>query len=372
MKRMFAVFLCILFFLSGCKKRTELIDLNGEIAIELYTNKTNSEENNCYYLSGGNTVETDGYMPCYHGGTPYWVRDLAGGHFKKTGHEMYQEHGQLDDYYIDESDEIYLYNYQNIPEILWFHDGIRQNIQATIDSCRQIQVTNKKLYLIGLNIELKDGCAFRMVEKIALETGKQETLEYRIPYQEGISKVGESTTRINSDESFFSHMDVFGGRDNIRLSFADGRYKVIETSKEKMVICLVIEFADGYGILEAPHREAIENKEDFYLILRYFDYEGNETGQKNLDCTKMISASDNTLRMGLDCSAMYYDGNVYLALANGAVVNCFRYDLKNGETEFVGFVKEPLICESRLVLVKENNIYSLTDKRTFCQPAYDE
>ncbi|MBQ7935671.1 MAG: hypothetical protein IJ333_04915 [Clostridia bacterium] len=359
MKRVGLILLCMLLMLGGCKNPAKLED---GIAAEVYIARSLNNEFDYYYVQNDTIIKADGYALSFNSGVPLSIRDQAGSYFGLDGYGMYSEgYGQLDDYYIDETTEIYLYNKDRVPNILYFKNGVQQEIKIATSSCRQIQVMNGYLYLLSFG-PAEEEYNKATVEKIHLETGDSEMLHYRFPiFENAMAEVGFATTRVNSDESLFYRLRELSqngdSRELLFLAYPDGTYREIEASDPaNNEFELAFETENGYGILETP-RYAVENPRDsFFLRLRYFDRQGNELEQKMLDSSEMIAKTEKTLH--LSRGAAYHEGELYLSVSDGSHLHLFRYNIDDQTTIYDGEIEGVNSIEYRLVSVRNGKPYT--------------
>lgn len=368
-QKVLLLFLCLTlsFSFSGCKKT----QLNDGVAIEFYCLESMGcdQIGDLYYLQGTSYVwEKNSYMPDYIGGTPKAIREQAASHFDTDGHGLYEELGQLDDYYVDESIELYLYtkSLDQSTTVLYFKDGIQQALEVSTANCHRMQYRDGYLYLHPYP-QNEEGKKILTIEKIHLDTGETEFITYQLPYY------GETTmptnvfalNRINSDGSLLeSHYDLSlistnsgTGRFLSCIAYPDGRYyEILPEDPQNNKFILAFETEQGYGFLETNERKEDAEVEDFFLKIRYFDREGKELGQEKIDCSKIVARSKKPVH--LERSVDYYGGVIYFAVGDFEHFYNYTYDLETKELCEGAKIKGFNCEEYRVVRIENGKVYT--------------
>ncbi len=366
LKRILLIFTCVILFfnLSSCQKR----HLTNGIAVECYCEETivGTTGRTIFYLQGTHkTAERNAYTLGWVGKTPLYVRERAASHFKTDDHEIYKELGQLDDYYIDENIELYLYNKSNPHNstILYFKDGIQQPLEPTIDG-RSLQYIDGSLYLLDLPYKKSDHLSIQ-AEKIDLSTGESQIITYRLPYCDSPLQTDYyNTSRINSDGSLWtSYADLTPIQEGLLapfvscISYPDGKYYTVEPRDPvNHTFRLIFETEQGYGLLETAEHMESSKPGDFFLQIRYVDREGKELGYEDIDCSKILKRLDGL--MFLKKGVAYHDGIIYFAVEEDHLYN-YTYDLKTKKLQEGAKIKAHPCQEYLIVRIKDGNIYSL-------------
>lgn len=363
MKKRIWLLLC-LFILSGCSP-----SIQDGVAYELYVDSSASETASSnytlYHMQNKKIYEVGRYMPCYEGGTPRHIRDKVGKYFGTDGRGMYdQGYGQLDDYYIDENIEAYLYVQADSLNLMYFEKGIQQNIELpdNSDFYRQMQYCNGYIYLIGF-FDQKSEYSECTVMKINTQTKRVESLKYRRPIYESVIEYANDESRIIIEgDMLISHYTVLDdlpkSKEMICLSSPDGKYREIEAmDPDKNYIPLVFETPQGFAMLETVDNVEKLSESDFFMLLRYFDTEGQEILQKQIDCSKVL----NKVRKPtyVNDGAQYYNEKLYFATYADGKSYLFEYHIPDQVMTYCGNV--PGIAEEAQIIEYRNGIpYSLS------------
>ncbi len=358
--------LCLLINLSSCQKH-----VSDGIMIEMYCKESMNETHGstAFYLQGSEIIKKrDAYIPAWFGGTPYYARNKASEHLGKTVHEVYEEFGQLDDYYIDEHVEFYLYNGVSTLKstVLYFKDGIQQSLTTTING-KDIQYKNEYLYLISLPYN-KDGILFQSVEKICLSTNTSQIINYQFPYCESFLQMDHyNTSHVNSDDSIWlSIVDLtpIGEGSSARyisyLSYPNGKCYTVEPNiPTKNEFRLIFETEDGYGLLETNLHTDDSKLKDLTLQIRYVDRLGNDLSSEVIDCTDIKSKFKQPAFLNHD-NAGYYDGTIYFLIGHNNCFYNYTYNLRTKKLTGSPQLNIFTCKEYQIVRVENNKLYNLS------------
>lgn len=371
-KKCILLLLC-LYILGGCAAPKAAI--TDGIAYELYVDssylKPNSNYYNIYHIQNQQLSKFGDYKLAFGSGTPTYIRDKVGAHHGTDGHGMYKQgYGQLDDYYIGETFEAYLYVdiTNGTPDLMYYEDGVRQSIEVPDNiEFRQMQYRDGFLYLHSLSIKNDAKTNIFYVFKIDTTTKQTELLQYAQPYHENIIPYSGDACQIIIENdallTYYQYLDEKASNllnATVCLSYTNGKYVEIPAlDASRNVVALVFETEQGFGILETVASLEGLTEEDFFLQLRYFDAQGNQIDFKDIDCSQIISTAKEPVlaRSG----AQYYDNTLYLSISTYAVKSTyvFEYDIDEQRMSYCDKVSGNAY-EGQLVEYKNGIPYSMS------------
>ena len=368
-KKGFLLLLCLL-VLSSCAAPHAITD--GTV-YELYMDSSALNSTSSYYtlyhMQNRQLSKTGRYKPCFSGGTPVYIRDKVGAYYGTDGQGMYsQGYGQLDDYYISENIEAYLYVLGGVSNLMYFENGVQQDINIPGDiEFRQTQYRDDFLYLIGFfGGNSTDTCTCDVL-KIDTTTKQTELLQYKRPYYQNIIPYSgdEYTIMIEGDiliSKYWIHSadDPSALNETVCISYPGGKYIEIPTlDKYRNSFVSIFETGQGFGVLESIANIEDLSQEDFFLQLRYFDTKGNQTDSKEIDCSTVLSTARETVF--IVGGAQYYDDMLYLAISthNCKTSYIFEYDIKEQSMTYCDKVSG-IPEEAQMVKCKNGVVYSIS------------
>lgn len=360
---------------AGCAAPKATI-LDG-IAYELYVDSsilksTDSDYYNIYHIQNQQLGEFGDYRKAFGNGTPKYIRDKVGAYHGTDGHGMYEQgYGQLDDYYIGETFEAYLYVdiTTGVADLMYYENGVQQNIEVPNDiEFRQMQYRDGFLYLHSLSVINDKKNNIFYVLKIDTITKKTELLQYAQPYHENsIPYFGDSRQIIIENDALLTYYMYFEKADatdlnaTVCLSYLNGEYVEISAlDAMRNDISMVFETEQGFGILETVASIEGMTEEDFFLQLRYFDAQGTQIDSKEIDCSQIISTVKEPvlIRNG---AAQVFGNTLYLPIStySNKSTFVFEYDIAEQYMTYCDKVSG-VAYEGQLVEYKNGIPYSVS------------
>lgn len=322
-----------------------------------------------YHMQNRQLNKTGRYKPCFHGGTPVYIRDKVGAYYGTDGQGMYsQGYGQLDDYYIGENIEAYLYVLDGVSTLMYFENSVQQDIKIPGDiEFRQTQYREDFLYLIGFFGENSTDACTCNVLKIDTTTKQTELLQYKRPYYQNIIPYSgdDYTIMIEGDiliskYCIYSADDPFALNETVCISYPDGKHIEIPTlDKYRNSVPLIFETDQGFGVLESIANIEDLSQEDFFLQLRYFDTKGNKIDSTDIDCSTVLSSAKETVF--IVGGAQHFDDMLYLAISthNCKTSYIFEYDIKEQSMTYCDKVSG-IPEEAQMVEYRNGVAYSIS------------
>lgn len=333
----------------------------------MYVENNNATGYLMYVFQNGSLIEKGDCSLSLDGCTPRYIRTRAAQHDGIDNHAAYLLYGQLDDYWVDETKEFYLYSSGDVTTVLYYNNNAKKEIEVPNDGFeyRHLRYKDDTLYLVS-SAEIKNNLMNFNVVKIDPEKNQSTTLHFSAPEWKSYMPMGPANTLriLTADDNLLDVYSVHDEKDEYKMvAFMmrpDGTYKEIPFEKPYGLVAFFYNTAEGFAMLEHSMDGSERKKEDFYMRVRYFDKDANELRSKEIDCTELQAKTKGLLNV--EHAVAYHDGVLYIGVsADGRLYLC-RYNEETEQLTIDQSVRGRWGCELELVEYRGGIACSLPDR----------